>query len=220
MLAGLESNGLAEKTRIIYTSDHGAMVGARGLWGKFTLYDDSCRVPMIVAGPDVPAGKAVQTPVSLVDCFPSVLEAMGVEPQPEDAALPGESLWRIAGEPTRERVVFSEYHAAGSLHGMYMVCDGHAKLVHYHNEPPHLFDLDSDPEERVNRADSPEYQAVRQRLETHLHNLVDVEAADRQAKADQAAKLAEWGGEEAVLRRGLSNSAIPGEEPVFHRVIR
>lgn len=220
VLAALEANGLAENTRILYTSDHGAMVGARGLWGKFTLYDDACAVPLVVAGPDVPTGKAVQTPVSLVDCFPTILEAVGAQPHPDDAELPGESLWEIANGPERERIVFSEYHAAGSLHGAFMVCDAHAKFVHYHNEPPHLFDLDSDPQERVNLAESPAHQPLRRRLESHLRGLVDVEAVDRQAKADQAAKLAEWGGEEAVLRRGLSNSAIPGEKPIFHTVAR
>ena len=220
VLAALEANGLADNTRIIYTSDHGAMVGARGLWGKFTLYDDACAVPLIVAGPDVPAGRAVQTPVSLVDCFPSILEAVGAQPHPDDAELPGESLWQMAAGPERERIVFSEYHAAGSLHGAFMVCDGHAKFVHYHNEPPHLFDLDNDPQERMNLADSPAHQPLRRRLESHLRGLVDVEAVDRQAKEDQAAKLAEWGGEEAVLRRGLSNSSIPGEKPVFHQVAR
>lgn len=220
VLAALEASGQADNTRIIYTSDHGAMVGARGLWGKFTLYDDACAVPLIVAGPDVPAGRAVQTPVSLVDCFPSILEAVGAEPHPDDADLPGASLWEMAAGPERERVVFSEYHAAGSLHGAFMVCDGHAKFVHYHNEPPHLFDLDNDPQERVNLAESPAHQDVRRRLESHLHGLVDVAAVDRLAKADQAAKLAEWGGEEAVLRRGLSNSAIPGEKPLFRPVTR
>lgn len=196
------------------------MLGARGLWGKFTLYDDSCRVPMIAAGPDVPAGKEVQTPVSLVDCFPTILEAVGAQPHPDDAGLPGESLWQIADGPERERVVFSEYHAAGTRHGAFMVCDSHAKYVHYHHEAPHLFDLDTDPQERVNLADSPAHRPLRRKMESHLQAIVDVDAADRQAKADQAAKLAEWGGEEAVLRRGLSNSAIPGEKPVFHQVNR
>ena len=220
VLTALATNGLAENTRIIYTSDHGAMMGARGLWGKFTLYDESCALPMIVAGPDVPGGKVVQTPVSLVDCFPTALEAVGVESHPEDADLPGESLWQIADGPERERVVFSEYHAAGSLHGAFMVCDGHTKFVHYHHEPAHLFDLDNDPQERVNLADSPTHQPLRQKMEAHLNGIVDVDAVDRLAKADQAAKLAEWGGEEAVLRRGLSNSAIPGEKPLFHQVNR
>ncbi len=220
VLTSLERNGLADSTRIIYTSDHGAMVGARGLWGKFTLYDDSCAVPLIVAGPDVPAGKVVQTPVSLVDCFPTILEAVGAERHPDDAALPGESLWQIADGPERERVVFSEYHAAGSRHGAFMVCDGHTKLVHYHNELPHLFDLDNDPQERVNLADLPAHQPLRQKMEAHLYGIVDVDAIDRLAKADQVAKLAEWGGEEAVLRRGLSNSAIPGEKPIFQQVNR
>ena len=62
---------------MIYTSDHGDNVGARGLWGKSTLYEESAGVPLIVAGPDVPAGRVVATPVSHIDCAPTILEAVG-----------------------------------------------------------------------------------------------------------------------------------------------
>ena len=69
--------GLTDSTRVLYTSDHGECLGARGIFGKFTLYDEAAAVPMIMAGPDVPEGKVVQTPVSLVDCFPTALECVG-----------------------------------------------------------------------------------------------------------------------------------------------
>ena len=62
ILAALEDVGLTESTRVIYTSDHGDSVGNRGLWGKSVLYTDSCGVPMLVAGPDVPAGHRSHTP--------------------------------------------------------------------------------------------------------------------------------------------------------------
>ncbi|HMN30803.1 MAG TPA: sulfatase-like hydrolase/transferase, partial [Caldilineaceae bacterium] len=109
VLDALERNGLTGSTRIIYTTDHGAMMGAHGLWGKFTMYQESAAIPLILAGPDVSPGKVVKTPVSLVDCYPSILAAVGVEPAPEETALPGESLWAIAQEPDQERTVFSEY---------------------------------------------------------------------------------------------------------------
>ena len=80
VLEVLEQTGLAESTRIIYTSDHGESMGRRGLWGKFTLYEESAAVPLILAGPDVPVGQSTRDPVTLVDCHPTLLEAVGVAP--------------------------------------------------------------------------------------------------------------------------------------------
>ena len=71
VLSALDEFSLTDSTRVLYTSDHGECLGARGIFGKFTLYDEAAAVPMIMAGPDVPEGKVVQTPVSLVDCFPN-----------------------------------------------------------------------------------------------------------------------------------------------------
>src|SRR5262249_61901877 len=56
LLEALEANGLAGSTRIIYTSDHGDNLGTRGLWGKSNMYEESVAVPMIMVGPEVPAG--------------------------------------------------------------------------------------------------------------------------------------------------------------------
>jgi choline-sulfatase len=64
VLNALEDAGLADGTRVVYTSDHGDNVGARGLWGKSTLYEESAGVPLIMAGPDIPAGRVVAAPVS------------------------------------------------------------------------------------------------------------------------------------------------------------
>ena len=216
-LAGL---GLEENTRIIYSSDHGAMMGSRGLWGKFTMYEESAALPLILAGPDVPAGKVVQTPVSLVDCHPTIIQAVGATAVDEDADLPGRSLWQIAQEADQSRTIFSEYHAAGTRNGIFMLCDGETKYIHYVDEAAQLFDLTSDPQELVNLADSPAHQPLRAAMGQRLQRIVDPVAVDARAKADQRAKLEEYGGEEAVLRRGLSNSAIPGEAPVFQQVTR
>lgn len=225
VLTALAELGLEENTRIIYTSDHGAMLGARGLFGKFTMYDEAARIPMIVAGPDVPAGRVNETPVSLVDCYPTVLEGLAVDDAPEtegatDPPRPGESLWAIAQEPTRPRTVFSEYHAAGTRNAIYMLCDGTYKYVHYVNEPPQLFHLAEDPAELVNLADDPAHAARLAHFQEQLTALLDPGAVDARAKADQRAKIDEFGGEAAVLARGLSNSPVPGEAPRFQRNLK
>ncbi|MEX1021311.1 MAG: sulfatase-like hydrolase/transferase [Litorilinea sp.] len=218
LLAALERQGLAENTRVIYTSDHGAMLGARGLFGKFSLYDEAAAIPLILAGPDIPQGKVVKTPVSLLDCGPTVVEALGCPPQSAD--LPGESLLQIATAPDRPRYVLSEYHAAGSLHGAFMLSDGHYKYNHYVHMPPQLFDLHADPAELVNRADDPAYAPHLARMDAELRRRLDPLAIDARAKADQLAKVEEHGGEAAVLARGLSNSPIPGQAPVFTRNLK
>ncbi len=93
VLGALRDAGLADDTVVMYTSDHGDNLGARGLWGKSTMYEEIAGVPMILAGPGVPVGKRVATPVSHVDAFPTLLEIAG-ETMP--AGFPGFSLVRIS----------------------------------------------------------------------------------------------------------------------------
>ena len=142
VLSSLESNGLAADTRVVYTSDHGDNIGHRGLWGKSVMYEESVAVPLLLAGAGVPRGRTVQTPVSLVDCYPTILEGAGLTlTDQEDRELPGRSLLRIANGDRPERTVLSEYHAVASTTGMYMVRNGRYKYVHYVGHPPQLFDL-------------------------------------------------------------------------------
>ena len=74
VLAALDEAGLRDNTRIVYTSDHGEMLGEHGLWWKSCMYDGAVAVPLILSGADVPSGKVVDTNVSLVDGFPTIVE--------------------------------------------------------------------------------------------------------------------------------------------------
>lgn len=218
VLGALARLGLEGSTRVLYTSDHGENLGARGLFGKFTMYEESAGVPLLLAGPGVPAGRTVETPVSLVDCFLTVLEAVGAAPVPADAELPGRSLWPLAaGEaPDEERVVLSEYHAVHSRRGIFMLRDRRWKYVYYVEGPPQLFDLEADPEEREDLAARHEHRERLAAWERRLRALLDPEAVDARARADQESLLSARGGREAVLRRGtFDNSPIPGEAPAW-----
>ena len=218
VLDALAELGLAETTRVIYSSDHGESLGARGLFGKFTMYEEAAAVPFIMAGPDVPAGKTVNTPVSLVDCFPTIVEAVGAELTPADDDLPGQSLWALAQDDDRQRAVLSEYHALGTENGYLMLRDAQHKLIYHVDGPPQLFDLAADPDETTDLAASPDHQPILTDLEKQLRAIVDPEAANAQAKADQQAKIASFGGEEAVRHRGaFDNSPVPGEKPAFRQ---
>ena len=208
--------GLGETTRLIYTSDHGECLGARGIFGKFTMYDESAAIPMIVAGPGVASGKVVAMPVSFVDLFPTIIAAVGATLPPEHEDGPGRSLWEAAQAEEGERTVFSEYHAVGSRHAIFMLRNRRYKYVHYVGDRPQLFDLERDPEERHDLADAPDHLHVLRALEAELRVLLDPEATDARAKADQRAKIEAFGGRDAVIARGtFDNSPVPGEEPAF-----
>ncbi|MEC9004691.1 MAG: sulfatase-like hydrolase/transferase, partial [Planctomycetota bacterium] len=214
VLEALQQNGFDDQTRIIYTSDHGENMGCRGLWGKFTMYEESVGVPFIMAGADVPTGEVCHDLVSLVDCHPTILDAVGLEPEATD--VPGQSLWPIAAGQAANRVAFSEYHAVGSRGASYMLRKGSHKLIHYVEDPPQLFDLAADPLETVDLAADAQNEELLESMRQELAQVVDVEAADARAKADQEALVNSHGGREAVLERGtFVNSPAPGETPTF-----
>lgn len=199
LLHTLQDAGLADDTLVMYTSDHGDNLGARGLWGKSTMYEEIAGVPLILAGPGVPAGRRVDTPVSHVDAFPTILEGAGVKMPP---GYPGVSLFDIARGAKPERTVLSEYHGMGSSTGAFAVRVGKWKYVHYVKYPPQLFDLEKDPDEVHDLGQDPKHAEVRELCRKKLYEICDPAEVDRRARARQAELLALNGGREAVIRRG------------------
>lgn len=212
VLDGLDRTGLAENTVVIYSSDHGDNLGARGLWNKCTLYRESVSVPMIVAGPGVAAGNVCATNVNLVDIYPTVLEVMGLPSLAEESALPGASLVSMANAPDDlERIGFSEYHAVGSDGAAYMLTYGRYKFHYYVNYPPELFDLQADPEETVNLAGQDDCRAIVVEFENRLRAMLDPELTDRRAKRDQNDVIARFGGREHAWQKG-NRGATPAPD--------
>lgn len=216
ILAALEGAGLAGNTRVIYTSDHGENLGCRTMWGKSVMYEESAAIPFIMAGPDVTQGAVVDTPVSLVDCYRSIAEAVGCALPPEDATLPSHSLWAMAAGAKPERTVLSEYHAAGSITGTFMIRHGRWKYIHHVGFRPELFDLEADPGETRDLAEAPGMAGVLVECEAALRRICDPDAVNAQAFADQRALIAAHGGREAIIARGdYSYTPAPGEKPVL-----
>jgi len=212
VLEALDAAGLSDDTRVIYTADHGYSHGNHFILGLFNLYEHSVGVPLIMAGPDIPAGRRVEQIVSHVDLYPTILEGLGVAPAAADLALPGLSLWpALAGHET-ERLGFAEYHALGSKAGAFMLRRGTDKLIYHVGMKPQLFDLAADPEERRDLIAAGEGHDLAAALEQELRTIVDPEAADAAAKADQRARAAELGGKEAIMARrgGFVYSPPPG----------
>ncbi len=110
ILNALEDAGLADDTRVMYTSDHGDNLGARGLWGKSTMFEETAGVPLIMAGDDIPRGRVVDVPVTHIDAYPTVLDAVGNTEPALREGYPGHSLFDIARGETPRRNVLVEYH--------------------------------------------------------------------------------------------------------------
>jgi len=217
VLQALDETGLTQNTRIIYTSDHGESMGRRGQWGKFSMYEESVAVPFIVSGPDLPRGAVSADIISLVDCYPTILEAAGIRPSDDDQALPGTSLWPIARGQSCTRAVFSEYHAVASTGAIYMIRRGRYKYVFYIGYPSQLFDLDADPDEIHDLIPGGQHHELAADLERQLRSLLDLEAIDAQAKADQQTLVDRHGGRASVIQRGaFTNSPVPGEQPRYN----
>ncbi|MEL6521885.1 MAG: sulfatase-like hydrolase/transferase [Pseudomonadota bacterium] len=198
VLSALSAAGLADDTVVIYASDHGESLGNRGLWGKSVFYEDSAAVPMILAGPGVAKGRRCKTPTSLVDIYPTIIQSAGGQLDERERRLPGSDLRDIAQRSDQERVVFSEYHAAGSTTGGFMVRKGDWKLVYYVGHPPQLFDLASDPRETTDCSGQKKTAAILADLLAELRRIVDPEAADARAFADQAKRIEQLGGIDAI----------------------
>ena len=212
ILAALEASGQAEDTLVIYASDHGEMLGDQGYWTKQVMYEGSSGVPMIVAGPGVASDHRVKTPVSLLDVAATARGMAGV---PDDTK-PGQPLPELAKAPNdMDRSAFSEYHDGGSKTGTFMVRWQGWKYVHYVDQPPQLFDLDTDPNELTNLAGSPSpgVLEVLEEGEKRLREICDPEQVNARAFADQSAKIAELGGEQACREAYVFNhTPTPSEQ--------
>jgi choline-sulfatase len=172
---------------------------------------------MMIAGPGIPAGSVCDTPVTLADGFPTFIHALGAKPHPDDAKLPGNSLIDIAQGLVPARTILSEYHAAGSMCGAFMIRHGQWKYIHYATVPPMLFDLKNDPLELRDLGRDPAFKTVIAECEQVLRKVVDPDAAHRLAMADQKARIEQHGGVEAIKQLGTFRySPPPGAKASYY----
>jgi choline-sulfatase len=212
VMAAAEELDLLSSTRILYTSDHGEAAGNHGLFGKAMMYEAALAVPLIVAGPGIPQGQCVGQFVSHVDLFPTLCEAMGVALADTDADLPGLSLWPAIGGRESERLGFAEFHSHPSRTGEFMLRDGSDKLIYHVGMASQLFDLSLDPLEINDLVPGGHADARLAVLEGKLREIVDPEAVDARAKADQRTAIERNGGADAIRARGaFSYSPVPGD---------
>ena len=167
ILATLDDLGIAEETLVVFTSDHGEMMGAHDMWGKRTFYEGSARVPFIARWPGhLPAGTRVAAPAELVDLYPTLCAAAGIAP-PRD--LDGDDLRPLlAGDAASWRNVAVSDYVQWLPAPARMVRHGRWKLNYYTGAGFELFDLSADPDELHDLSADPAHQSTIQSLLPHL----------------------------------------------------
>jgi choline-sulfatase len=199
VLEALNRSGQADNTQIIYTSDHGDMIGNHGIWGKCYMYEDSVGIPLIFSGAGIEPS-INDTPVSLTDLAVTIEQAVHGEPVKLQHSWQSQPLQGFIDAPESERPILSEYHDGGSPCGFFMLRRDRWKYVYFaEGHPALLFDIENDPRELSNLADDSEHAKVLARLREQLFEILDPEAVNRQAFSDQARMIDTLGGMEAIL---------------------
>ena len=162
--AALESAGLGDSVKFI-CSDHGEMLGERGMWFKKTFYEPSMRVPIIAHWPSHFEPRRVATPVSLVDLLPTFVELAGGSEASLIEPIQGRSLGSLLrGESEIRDPVFGEHFDGGITAPRFMVRKGDYKLTLSAEFPAQFYDLANDPLELNNRAGDPALSTVERDL--------------------------------------------------------
>ena len=186
----LKSIGEYENTCIIFTSDHGEMLGERGMWYKFNPYEASIRVPLIAQGPGFRKGHREEALASLVDLLPTFTD-IASEGAFDDFAAPrdGRSLLALPERNGPDDRIFVEFNGEGLHAPGLIVLDGTKKLVHSRTDPDMLFDLDDDPLELKNLAAAGDHERDIRHLSEAMHSRWDESDLERRVRLSQKKRL-------------------------------
>ena len=183
---------------IIFVSDHGEMLGRRGLWFKMNFFEGASRVPLMIAAPGVTSLR-IDTPVSTIDVTPTLCALAGIS---MDEVMPwtdGQSLLPLATGTPRTAPVAMEYAAEGTITPMVALRQEAWKFIHCPADPELLYDLASDPDETTNLAADPRASEILAHFRTEVSARWDLPAYDAEVRQSQARR---W-----VVYEALRNGA-------------
>jgi choline-sulfatase len=192
LLRALDAGDRAADTIVVFTGDHGEMLGERGLWYKMTFFEWASRVPLLFHAPGRFAARRETRNVSLVDLLPTLLDlASGGKPPSPIDPLDGHSLASLLAGPRGawDDLVAGEYLAEGALAPCLMVKRGTRKLIVSEGDPDQLYDLASDPDEIVNRAGDPTLAVVEAGLRQEIARRWDAVALKQRVIDSQRRRL-------------------------------
>ena len=166
VLRALKELGLEENTIVVYTSDHGEMLGEHGLWQKFQFYESSCGIPLLIRAPGVARPGVCKIPLSQVGLLPTIAELANV---PVPSEIDGRSFAEQVRDPgiRHEAPVFAEYNLR-TRNAKYMIRSGDYKYTFWTHDMPELYNLRTDPEEMNNLALTQDHQSTVEQLKAEL----------------------------------------------------
>ncbi len=174
-----------ENTIVLFCSDHGDMLGERGLWFKMSFYEGSSRVPLIMRVPGM-APQSITTPVSLLDVTPTLTDLAGINPGEIEPWTDGESLLPLASGTRRISPVLMEYAAEGSQAPLVSIRNGNWKFNYCELDPPQLFNLAEDPHELTNLAGNPTHRSKVDEFLQQVGERWDLDQYDAAIRESQA----------------------------------
>lgn len=183
---------------ILFVSDHGDMLGERGLWFKMSFYDGSARVPLMISAPDLPVGR-IDTPVSTLDVTPTLGALAGVSMEEIAPWTDGQDLTGLAKGAERTEPVTIEYAAEASYAPLVSLRYGPWKYNRCALDPDQLFNLENDPHELSNLADDPAHAGTLATIKAKSEARWDLDKFDTDVRASQARR---WVVYEALRQGG------------------
>jgi choline-sulfatase len=197
LVESLRRTRMLDDTVIFFCADHGDMLGERGLWFKMNFFEGSARVPLMVAGPGIKAGKHLE-PVSNLDLTPTFCDLAGIPGEEVAPWIDGESLRPLIDGRGRTSPVLMEYAAEGSYAPLVAIREGDWKYVRCALDPDQLFNLAKDPQELKNLAGDPAQAATLAKFRAAADAQWDLGRFDAEVRESQAQR---WVVYEA-LRKG------------------
>jgi choline-sulfatase len=189
VLDTLERCGFAGETVEVFTSDHGEMLGERGMWLKKCFFEPALKVPLIFHAPARFGARRVANTVSLLDLLPTLCGLAGGAPAPVEP-LDGLDLCPVlAGGTLAERPLKAEILSEGTTAPAVMLRGGRHKYVACPSDPPQLYDLKADPLEMENLAGRPETADIESRLAAEVAKTWDLEALGAAVRQSQRRRL-------------------------------
>lgn len=238
VLQALEQSGFADDTIVVFSGDHGEMLGERGMWYKQTFFEWSARVPLMVAWPGKIAPSRQKQVCSLVDLLPTLLDMAGQggpSPTGPDAGalstpaaaaalaqLDGHSLLplMLSGRASQatEGLAIAEYSSEGVVQPSRMVREGRYKYIFTRTLAPMLFDVVDDPQELNNLAGQPQWAHIEQPLRERLLADWNPDEVLAQILASQARRLflKDWAQQKGAFP-DWTFEARPGDKTRFVR---
>ncbi|MGH6946582.1 MAG: choline-sulfatase [Kiloniellales bacterium] len=202
LLAALKDCGLERDTAVVFTADHGDMLGERGLWYKMTFFDHSARVPLIVSFPGQIRPRREARCVSLLDLMPTLAGLTGAdETRQIDWEIEARSLIPHLSGGTGHDEAIGEYMGEGAIAPMVMIRRGSTKFVHCPADPDQLYDLAEDPQERNNLAGMPEQATRLSAFRAEVARRWDLEQIHEQVLSSQRRRRAIYRAQSEGARR-------------------